>query len=398
MLGGVAAGLAVRLGVRVSVVRLLWLLAVLLGGLGLVAYMAAWVLVVRRGEDEAIAQRVLGEARDRRAVGAAAVVVGVSLVAVAAATHRVAGGILWPVLPSALGGLLVWRGASVGERRGLQTSISLPLVRVAGSRGWGARALRVGVGAAAVVVGLNVLASSNQSSGTRFGPVGQSSLLGALIGLVVMGAGLLILLTPWWVHTVRELAEERRARHRAQARADVADHLHDSVLQMLALIQRAADDPAEVTRLARKTERELRGWLFGESPADGESFASRVRALQHEVEGDYAVRVEVVSVGDGPLDDGLVAMLAAAREAVINAAKWSGAPEIRIYAEVSATEAALYVRDRGRGFDPAAVGADHHGVAHSIIERLTRVGGEARVRSAPGEGTEVALELRRGAP
>ncbi len=392
-----AAGLAARLGVRVALVRLVWLASVLVGGLGLVAYVAAWVLVPRRGEEDAIAQRVLKDARERHAVEAAAVVVAVAVLGAVALTHRVAGGLLWPVVPSGLGVLLVWRGASREERAALQSSVAVPVVRVAGSRGWGARALRVGVGVAALIVGLNLLASA----GRAVGPLGLAqgpSLTDVLVGLVVTGAGLLVLLTPWWVETLRELTEERRERSRAEARADVADHLHDSVLQMLALIQRSAHDPAEVTRLARTTERDLRSWLFGAPAPDDVSFAGRMRALEREVEDDYAVRVEVVTVGDAPLDEGLIAVVGAAREAVINAAKWSGAPEVRVYAEVGDEEVAVWVRDRGCGFDPASVGPAHHGIAHSIRERVTRAGGDVQVRSTPGAGTEVAIELHRRAP
>ncbi len=388
VLGGVASGLAVRLGVRTSLVRMIWLVSVLLGGLGLVAYVAGWVFVPRRAESRCIAARVWAEPRERHASAVAAAVLVVLVLAVSGVTRPLSAGVLWPILPSALGALLVWRGASSAERERLAGSWSAPLVRVGRDRSWRATALRVGVGSAGVLVGLNVLA------GARTSPTPLSNFLG---GLVVTGAGLLVLFTPWWIQTVRELSEERLARSRAQARADVADHLHDSVLQMLALIQKAADDPAEVRRLARTTEHDLRAWLFEDQHAPRDSFAARVADLSREIEQDYAVRVELVTVGDAVLDAGLEAVLGATREAVINAAKWSGARDVHVYAEVS-DEVSVFVRDRGRGFDPEAVDPQRRGLAFSIQERVARAGGRTSVRTRIGEGTEVEIVMKRAHP
>jgi signal transduction histidine kinase len=182
----------------------------------------------------------------------------------------------------------------------------------------------------------------------------------------------------------------------------MASRVHDSVLQTLALIQRNANQPQEVTKLARAQERELRSWLFdGRAPGSvrgaAVTVASGVRLIQQEVEAAYGVAVEAITVGDCELDDNLDAVLAAAREATVNAAKWSGAQVVSLFAEVEPAEVSLFVRDRGCGFDPAAVPGDRKGLAESVRARVTRRGGSATVRSVPGEGTEVSLHMPRRA-
>jgi signal transduction histidine kinase len=193
---------------------------------------------------------------------------------------------------------------------------------------------------------------------------------------------------------------ERQARARAEERADMASRIHDSVLQTLALIQRRSDDPAQVTQLARAQERELRAWLFeGRVPGsmpEVTSLADGLRQIQQDVEARHGVPVEVVIVGDCPLDSNLEALVAAAREAVVNAAKWSGASVISLFAEVTAQDVEVVVRDRGRGFDPASVPGDRKGMAESIHGRMTRHGGTVTVQTAPGEGTKVSLKMLRG--
>ena len=180
----------------------------------------------------------------------------------------------------------------------------------------------------------------------------------------------------------------------------MAARVHDSVLQTLAMIQRSCDQPQKVVQLARAQERELRAWLFeGALPGgvgDGAaSLAAGVQAIAAEIEAAHGVPVDVVTVGDCPLDDRLHALLGAAREATLNAAKWSGTPAISLYAEVEPGRASVFVRDRGRGFDPDAVAPDRRGIAHSIQARVLRAGGRAAVRTALGEGTEVELSVPR---
>ena len=197
----------------------------------------------------------------------------------------------------------------------------------------------------------------------------------------------------------RDLVVERQARIRAEERADIATRVHDSVLQTLALIQRRADQPQQVVALARAQERELRSWLFDGRPPgsidEAMTLAGGVRLIQQEVEAQHGVAVEIVMVGDCPLDDDLAALLAAAREATVNAVKWSGAGVVSIFAEVEPREVSVFVRDRGKGFDPETVPADRKGLAESVRARMARRGGQATIRSAPGEGTEVSLTMPR---
>jgi signal transduction histidine kinase len=213
-------------------------------------------------------------------------------------------------------------------------------------------------------------------------------------------AAIAIVLGPWWLRIARDLVAERRARIRAEERADMAARVHDSVLQTLALIQRNADQPQHVIQLARAQERELRAWLFdGRAPGsvDEMTLAAGVRQIQQEVEAQHGVSVEAITVGDCELDDDLAALLAAAREATVNAAKWSGEDVVSVFAEVEPASVSVYVRDRGKGFDPAAVPEDRKGLAESIHARMARRGGSATVRSTPGQGTEVSLTMPRRA-
>jgi signal transduction histidine kinase len=195
---------------------------------------------------------------------------------------------------------------------------------------------------------------------------------------------------------VRQLGEERRERIRNEERADMAAHLHDSVLQTLALIQRHADAPQQARSLARRQERELRAWLYdGRSSREDApgALATALDGVADEVEADHGVAVDVVVVGDCALDEHVNALVAAVREAVLNAARHSGAAEVSVYAEVAGGRIEAFVRDRGRGFDPAAVNGDRRGITHSIVRRMARHGGRAHVNSAPGEGTEVTFDL-----
>ena len=254
--------------------------------------------------------------------------------------------------------------------------------------------IRFLAGAALIAIGTSTLLLPKHLNGT--------DLIIALAALGVI-AGFALILAPWWLRLGRELSGERRERARAEERAEMAEHLHDSVLQTLALIQRAANDPHQVQRLARAQERELRSWLFDGSQRgpmgleEPGTVSEALASIQQDVEGVHGVRVEVVTVGDAPLDERSRALVAAAREAAVNAAKWSGAELVSIFAEVEPDEISVFVRDRGRGFEPAAVARDRKGISESIKARVTRNGGTATVRSSPGQGTEVALKMTRRA-
>jgi signal transduction histidine kinase len=235
------------------------------------------------------------------------------------------------------------------------------------------------VGTALVVVGLlGFLATRGELQQAREG----------LLSTVVVVAGVLVLSGPWVLRLTGDLRAERRERIRSQERAEVAAHVHDSVLQTLALIRKAADDPREVQRLVRTQERELRGWLY-EPSAPEATLRGALEQAAAEVEELHGIAVELVVVGDGPTCAPLVA---ATREALVNAAKHSGEHSVQVYAEVAGGRAEVFVRDRGCGFDPAGVPADRYGLAQSVLGRMERHGGSAAVRSGPGEGTEVRLE------
>jgi signal transduction histidine kinase len=213
--------------------------------------------------------------------------------------------------------------------------------------------------------------------------------LAGLLGV----AGLVVVIGPWIHRLATDLSAERAERVRTQERADVAAHLHDSVLQTLALIQKNAGDGATVARLARAQERDLRSWLYAGESTTADTVAAALRAAAAEVEDGHGVAVDVVVVGDRPFTEAARPVVAATREAIVNAAKHAGVDRVDVYAEITGPLVEVFVRDRGIGFDPADTPADRHGVADSIIGRMARHGGSADVRSTPGDGTEVRLSL-----
>jgi signal transduction histidine kinase len=216
-----------------------------------------------------------------------------------------------------------------------------------------------------------------------------------VLAAFVVSVALGLISAPIWLGLFRRLSLERSARIRSEERSELGAHLHDSVLQTLALVQSRADDPAEVSRLARLQERELRSWLAGAEPAQpGERLADALRAAAEEVEEQHRAQVEAVVVGDAPLTEQLEALVGATREALTNAAKFAadGGP-VRLYAEIEDGEARVFVDDRGPGFDPDAVPEDRRGVRESIIGRMSRHGGRAEIRSKPDAGTEVELTM-----
>jgi signal transduction histidine kinase len=387
LVGGVAAGLAVRTGWDVTVIRLLFVLATLLS-VGVPVYVVAWLLVPMAGEDSSIAAKAL---TDRRGLALAAGLGSLLVVVLVLASVVGAGwlgNLAWPLVIGVAGVALIWRNASPDEQ--------IMLRRLAGPLlGWprpGKRSTVLRASAAAVLLasGLSIL----------LGGHGGAQLLRPLGGVILVVAAIVLILGPWWLRIARDLVAERQARARAEERADMAARVHDSVLQTLALIQRNADQPAQVVKLARSQERELRSWLFGGSApgavhGQGTTLAAGVRLIQQEVEALHGVTVEAVTVGDCGLDDHLDALVAAAREATVNAAKWSGADVISLFAEVEPTEVSVFVRDRGCGFDPEAVPSDRKGLAESVQARVARRGGSAMIRSVLGDGTEISLRMPR---
>ena len=216
------------------------------------------------------------------------------------------------------------------------------------------------------------------------------------LATLVVTIGLMLISAPFWIAMVRRLGSERVARARSEERSEVAAHLHDSVLQTLALIQKHSDDPEQVARLARRQERDLREWLSDDQPTrPDERLADALRAAAAEIEDSHGTPIEAIVVGDTAIDERTGALVAAAREALTNAAKFAaeGGP-VRLYAEIEDDDARVFIDDRGPGFDPAAIPDHRHGVRESIIGRMKRHGGRAAIRSEPGDGTEVELSMR----
>lgn len=225
---------------------------------------------------------------------------------------------------------------------------------------------------------------------------GLDSPRAGILATAAIAVGLVMVFGPWWWRLTHDLAAERQQRIRSQERAEVAAHIHDSVLQTLALIQNNSADARLVSTLARSQERELRDWLYGAPEvAARESLATAIQRVSDEIEDLHHVTVQTVAVGDCPVDERLVALVSASREALANAARHSGDSCVSVYFEVEADQVAVFVRDRGKGFDVESVPQDRRGIADSIVWRMDRHGGKAVIRSEPGDGTEVELVMPR---
>jgi signal transduction histidine kinase len=397
ILGGVASGLARHLGFPVLWVRAGFVLAALLGGFGVVFYAGLWWLLPSDSHFETAAPGIESASRGGRrpgrirrltdvgpAIALAALGLGAILLLEAVLGR---GAIFWPLVIGIVGIALLWRQADEAQReRWLDSTGRIDPVRVVfGHGGWASYA-RVAAG-----VGLIVLALVLYS--VRGGSMGMAR--DVTVAALLTIAGLAIVIGPWIYRLASDLSDERAERVRTQERADVAAHLHDSVLQTLALIQKNADDGATVARLARAQERDLRSWLYAGESTDERTVASALRGAAARVEDEYGVSVDIVNVGDCDLDEALRPIVHATGEAVTNAAKHAGTGKVDVYVEITGSAVDVFVRDRGRGFDPTTVPGDRYGVRNSIMDRMHRHGGSAEVRSAPGEGTEVRLHLAR---
>ena len=374
MLAGVAAGTAAHLRQDPLIVRVAFVvLATAL--IGIVAYMLLWLTMPVAAEDadqQPGADRPLSEPRGLRQW------IGIGVLGIAAAvflgqlSQWFSSDVVLPLGLAAGGLIVIWRQLDTDR------TLTVPGVR------W---ALAGGAALAALGVVL-LLATTGQLAAARNG----------FFGTLVILIGVVLATAPVWRRLLDSRAEERTARIRSEERASVAAHLHDSVLQTLALIQRHADEPQAVGRLARSQERELRAWLYDPAVVrEGGTWAGLVAGMVADVENDHELVVDPVVVGDAPVDEALAALGAATREALVNAAKHSGTTAADLYTEVTPERVSVFVRDRGAGFDPAAVPPDRRGLRDSVTGRLTRLGGTAEVRTAPGEGTEVELSLPRSA-
>ena len=394
--GGVAGGISRRIGIDAKALRVLFVVLAVGGGTGLAIYVVAWLAIPRQGAGQSILRRVLSDRHAMALAAACASVIIAALLVLTAVGLTFTANLVWPLSIAAGGLVLVWRGADEDERAFLDELMGqAPLLASWDRRTRRSTVARVALGAVLVAVGLSGLVTAGRPT---------YDVIATVIAANVVIVGFLIAFGPWWLRLARDLATERRERVRTEERANMAAAVHDSVLQTLALIQRAAGDQREVTRLARAQERELRAWLFeGRSPgsfheSDVTTVGEAVAVIERDVEADHKVPVDAVTVGDCPLTDHLRALLAAGREATVNAALWSGAPSVSLFVEVEANAVSLFVRDRGHGFDPDAVGEERRGIAQSIRARMARHGGSAVIRSTPGQGTEVALVMPRSDP
>jgi signal transduction histidine kinase len=386
VIAGVAAGIARRLGIDPVVVRVLFVATSAAGGAGLALYLVGWA--VMGGEDGKLApiERLAGRRETLMVVAGMVLLAIASLLLLRKWGLWLSDAIVWPVLLAAAGGALIWRQSTAPEAPARAPAVApaaprAPLLHLPADA-----ASRALIGAALVVGGGLVFLWLNDA----LQPARDS-----VLAVVVVLIAATLIFAPWWLRLVRGLSAERAERIRSQERAEVAAHLHDSVLQTLALMQRRVEDPREVAALARRQERELRAWLNGRRAAGDATVASALEGAAAEVEEAHGVPVEVVAVGDAPLDPGAEALVAAAREALVNAAKFAGESPVALYAEVAPGRIEVFVRDRGPGFDPAAVPDDRRGVRESIVGRMERHGGRAIVHTAPGAGTEVELVLER---
>jgi signal transduction histidine kinase len=390
--GGVASGVAAWRGLGAATVRIVFvLLALVTVGWFVPVYVVAWLLIPAADEDTSIGSRARSDSRGIALAAGLASLLVLALLVAGALNDGWFSGWAWPQLISVAGLVLIWRNATPDEQAALRR-LAEPLGAAAGPakrEGRRGSVIRLTIAGLLIIGGAAWLSTMHASL----------ALLRPLGGVVLVIAGIVLALGPWWLRIARDLVLERQARLRDEERIEIASRIHDSVLQTLALIQRRADDPQKVVQLARMQERELRSWLFeGRSPDEADedmTLASGVRQIQQDVESRYGVPVEAVTVGDCELDENLNALLAAAREATVNAAKWSGASVISLFAEVEPAEVSLVVRDRGQGFDPGAVPQDRKGLAESIHGRMARRGGTADVSTAPGEGTKVSLKMPR---
>lgn len=364
VVAGVAAGLAVHLRVDVFYVRLAFIIGSFLSGLGAAVYAGLWMFS-KASEEVVLPPRE--QELSRSVYLLLALVGGAGFVVSASFVSGLPTVVLVPLLLAGVGAVLAWQAYD----RGLDS---------------GRSHLTIVGGAVLMLAGIVVTIFYAERSG---------GFAAAIFAVLLTLAGAAALGVPLVVRLWDSLAEERAAKAASEERAEIASRLHDSVLQTLALIQKRSGDPAEVVRLARGQERELRQWLFDAEEKSAQSVFAAVETACGEVEDLFGVRIAPVTVGeDTALTEDTKAVVLAAREAMVNAAKHAGVEKLDVYAEILAGELSIFVRDRGAGFDPADIPADRHGIRDSIEGRMERIGGQARIRSTAGEGTEVSVTYR----
>lgn len=386
LVAGVAGGIAAHVRLSPTLVRIIFLLLLPVNGLGALLYAVFWA-VMAAGEDT-------GPRRPSIHL-VPYLLAGFALMTVSVLINRDGGigmSVGWLVALVAVGAGIIWHQADPDRRqRWSDASPNAPWLAALSDgdrRMYLLRFLGGGVLVAVGMIGVIVIYSPKTLGAISWGDlwIAVAFALVALAGVGLVAAPLL-----WRMLTA--LRSEREGRIREQERAELAAMVHDQVLHTLALIQRNAADQAAVTRLARGQERSLRNWLYQPTGSPTEHFAAALQQAAAEVEDTYGIVVEAVVVGDRKVDERAAALVAAAREALVNAARHAQVKTVSLYAEVEPTMLSVYVRDRGKGFDPTAVEERRHGVRGSIIGRMARHGGQAEIRSSVGEGTEVRLSV-----
>lgn len=392
IVAGVASGLADALRVDPLLARVAFVVLAVAGGIGVPLYFVLWFVMPgpngeRHMQNAPRTRHIDFENRDLRQPLAIGLILAGIVLLLRNVSPLFNDALVWPLLLGGFGVAVLWARSGEDDRARLLQATGRPLQAMIGGR---QAAIRLAIGAGLVFAGLLFFLAANDA-------LAAARQVG--LAIVVTIAGLAVILGPWIRRLGTQLREERRERIRSEERADVAAHLHDSVLQTLALIQRNADRPRELAALARRQERELRAWLYGDRTAlangHNDTLAAAVDSMVTEVEDLHGVEVEVVTVGDCAVDARVDALLQAAREAAVNAAKHAGVDVVSLYVEAEPDRLTAFVRDRGSGFDPGGVPEDRRGISSSIRERMSRNGGTATITSAPGEGTEVTLELKR---
>lgn len=383
LIAGIGAGLAQRLGVPVAPIRVAFVVLAFAGGAGVIAYLALWVVAVPA---ERTPPPPAGPVARRKALSLIPILLGVLLLL------RTAGlwfgdGLVWPVALAGVGVLVI--GARSEQPADVPDTAAAPdlrsrLLHAAAAGPQRQAVLRVAAGALLVALGMVLLLAA----------IDTLSVLGTLLpALAVTVIGLGLIVGPVFYRLVGQLNAERTDRIRSQERAVMAAHLHDSVLQTLAMIQRSGS-PREMTTLARAQERELRAWLFSERDADEErTLRDAIDALIARIEARSHVTIDPVVVGDVRVSEPVQALVDACGEAVTNAAKHAGVDGVSLYVEVEPGMVTAFVRDEGKGFDPGAVPDDRRGISHSICDRLERFGGHGELTTALGAGTEWELSV-----
>ena len=392
LLAGVANGIAGHLGVPVTAVRIGFVVLLGFNGLGAILYAVFWAVLPVQPPPPGLPAQVKPPRRDlTHMLPFVAIAAGILLLQSLVGWGGVNAALFWLIAIIGVGAGVIWHQAGPARRQARDGVPNVPPVLGAvfvesDRRGYLLRFLGGGLLVAVGVIGIIVTFSPVRDAGL------SAILTGALIGFASL-LGVALVASPMLWRTFGQLRTEREARIREQERAEVAAMVHDQVLHTLALVQRNAGDQKAVQRLARGQERMLRNWLYKPTGSPSERFAAALEEVAAEVEDTYAIAVETVVVGDRAVDGPVGALVAATREALVNAARHAKVPSVSLYAEVEPEQLSVFVRDRGVGFDPSTVDDNRHGVRGSILGRMERHGGRAEIRSEPGEGTEVRLTL-----